>query len=152
MFNNPTSLLLLGGSTILIGILMVLAGIWLVRDHPPSTQRLTWHHLLKDSIHVSLLDEDGKIWILDIFYNENITSPTHNVQGERKMQIQLPVNYRYKDFVNYARNISLVHDKFEALVNGVYEESRLKNLHFTKRDLSEYREFKRHLLLKALRN
>lgn len=148
----PTNLIVLGGSTILIGIVMVLLGLWLVRDQPPSTQRLTWHHLVKNAIHVSLLDEKGKIWILDIFYNENITSPVHEVQGERKMQIQLPMNYRYRDFIRYVKQVDLTHDKFEALINGVYEESKLKNLQLTKRDLFEYREFKRHLLLKALRN
>lgn len=146
---DPTNVFILGGSTILIGIIMLIIGILIVRDQPPSSQRLTWHSLLKNSVHISLLDEEGKLWILNIHYNERITSPNYAFMGERKMQIQVPLGYSYDDFVAYVKGLELMDDNFDGLVSGVFEENKLKKLHFTKRDIFEYREFKKQFILKA---
>jgi len=133
-------------------VLVILGGCawWWVRDCSPREQKLSWNQVMVNRIHLSLIDERGRHWRLDIFYNEDIVSPTYVVKAERDLNIQLPVNATLKDYLRLIKHLKGVHKNFLSLTEGVVEESRLKNLDLTKEDISLYREFKRNLLLRVL--
>lgn len=146
----PTDWLVLGGSMVVAVIVMGLMGLWWIRDEPMKSQKLSWHQVLANSFHISLIDDKSQHWTLDIFYNENITSPNYVIKGERKLYIQLPINTSFRDYIDLISHLEGVHDNFISLTSGIIEETKLKRLYFSKQDLSLYREFKRNLLLKVL--
>lgn len=150
MLRNPNDWLMLALTVLGILALVSGGGWWWIRDIPPSRHKLSWHQVLVNRFHLSLIDERSRYWTLDILYNENIVSPTYTVKGVRHLSIQLPSNSSFRDYVNLIKHLEGVHENFISLAEGVIEETKLKGLYLTKEDLSLYREFKRNLLLKVL--
>lgn len=147
---SQTDYIMLGFYVIVIFTFALMGGWLWLRDEPIATNKLSWHQIMANTFHVSLIDEEMKHWILNIFYNEKISSPTYTVKGENKLSIQLPPDTSFKEYLDFIKTIDDVHDNLKALAFGVYEESILGKLKFTKTDLSTYREFKRNLLIRVL--
>jgi hypothetical protein len=153
MGNIPANYLLLGGTSFLFVIVVMLGGAWwLIHDTPHNNRKLSWHQLVKNSFNLSLIDEKGRSWMIDILYNENITYPRYLIKGERRLHLQLPVGFKFSEFIVFVGSLEDVGEPFSSLVNGIIQESVLSSLHFTRQDLSLYHEFKRHLLIKALKH
>lgn len=138
--------------TVVLSILVLFGGggWWWFRDIPATAQKLSWHQVLVNRFHLSLIDDRSRHWTLDILYNEHIDTPTYTVKGERHLSIQLPENATFRDYARLIKHIEGVHENFISLTEGVIEESKLKRLSLTREDLSLYREFKRNLLLRVL--
>lgn len=150
MLRNPTDWLMLA-CTVLVILTVVGGGAWWwVRDIPAAQHKLSWHQVLVNRFHLSLIDDRSRYWTLDILYNENIDSSTYTVKGDRHLSIQLPPDASFRDYVYLIRHLEGVHENFVAMAEGVIEETKLKRLYLTKEDLSLFREFKRNLLLKVL--
>lgn len=150
MLSNPIDWLMLGGTMLTVLAVIGGGGWWWVRDVPAASHKLSWHQVMVNRFHLSLIDDRSRHWILDILYNEDIDSPSYFVKGERHLFIQLPANASFRDYVRLIRHLEGVHENFVSLTRGVVEESNLKRLSLTKEDLSLYREFKRNLLLRVL--
>lgn len=150
MFAVPNMFIVVG-MTFLIVVFMLACGWWLLHDQPKDKQKFSWHQMVLNSFYISLIDDEGKLWTLDIFYNEDVEEPTYLCKTERSMQIKLPMNFTHSAYKQFISNLTDVDRNFKYLITGVLEENRLGKLHFTKEDISTYREFKRYLLLKALR-
>ena len=150
VLRNPTDWLMLGLTIVAIFGLISGGGWWWVRDVPAASQKFSWHQILVNRFHLSLIDDRSRLWILDILYNENVDSPSYFVKGERHLFIQLPSDASFHDYVRLIKHLEGVHENFVSLTEGVIEETKLKGLSLTKEDLSLYREFKRNLLLRVL--
>jgi len=150
VLRNPTDWLLLGVTMLTIFAIIGGGGWWWVRDVPAASQKFSWHQVLVNRFHLSLIDERSRHWVLDILYNENVDSPSYFVKGERHLFIQLPADASFRDYVRLIKHLEGVHENFISLTEGVIEETKLKGLLLTKEDLSLYREFKRNLLLRVL--
>jgi hypothetical protein len=146
----PNNWLTLSITVLIVLVVVGFGAWWWLRDCSPHEQKLSWNQVMTNRIHLSLIDERGRHWRLDIFYNEDIVSPTYVVKAERVLNIQLPVNATFRDYLRLIKHLKGVHKNFLSLAEGVVEESRLKHLDLTKEDLSLYREFKRNLLLRVL--
>jgi hypothetical protein len=141
---------MLAATVFLVLAILAGGGWWWVRDIPAAARKLSWHQVLINRFHLSLLDDRNRYWTLDILYNENIDSPTYAVKGTRHLSIQLPSDATFRDYIYLIKHLEGVHENFVLLAQGVIEESKLKRLSLTKEDISLYREFKRNLLLKVL--
>lgn len=150
VLRNPTDWLMLGLTIVAIFGIISGGGWWWVRDVPAASQKFSWHQILVNRFHLSLIDERSRLWVLDILYNENVDSPSYFVKGERHLFIQLPSDASFRDYVRLIKHLEGVHENFVSLTEGVIEETKLKGLSLTKEDLSLYREFKRNLLLRVL--
>lgn len=150
MLTNPVDWLKLVLTMLMILALIGGGGWWWIRDVSANSNKLSWHQVLVNRFHLSLIDERSRLWTLDILYNEDIDTPTYAIKKERHLFIQLPVNSSFRDYVKLIKHLQGVHRKFLSLTEGVIEESKLKGLSLTKEDMSLYREFKRNLLLKVL--
>lgn len=139
-------------TVIVIVLAMVGVGWYWFHDLPAKSQKFSWHQLVRNSFNLTLIDDDYKTWVIDIFYNEDVTDPIYTVKGERKLLIQLPVGFEFKDFVELTKDLTDLNDNFSLLMDGVTQEKALRGLQFTRQDLSLYQEFKRHLLVKALKH
>lgn len=151
MLLSQTNLVVILVAIIIISVVMVCVIWWLIHDESPTTHKFSWHQLVKNSFHASLIDEEGVTWMIDIYYNESIDAPLYTVKGESKLIIQVPKGYGVKRYLAYIRTLEDLPVNFKCLINGIFEEGTLSRLRFTKSDLSLYREFKRHLLLKAFK-
>lgn len=150
MLQIPANWLVLGATVSVVLIVMGVGAWWWVRDCSPVMRKLSWHQVMINRIHLSLIDERGRHWRLDIFYNEDIVSPKYVVKDRRDLYIQLPPEASLRDYLRLIKHLEGVHENFLSLTAGVIEESRLKRLDLTKEDLSLYREFKQNLLLRVL--
>lgn len=150
MLRNPTDWLMLGFIMFTIFVIIGGGGLWWVHDIPAASRKFSWHQVLVNRFHLSLIDDRSRHWVLDILYNENVDSPSYFVKGERHLFIQLPTNASFRDYVRLIKHLEGVHENFISLTEGVIEETKLKCLSLTKEDLSLYREFKRNLLLRVL--
>ena len=150
MLSNPIDWLMRGGTMLTVLAIIGGGGWWWVRDVPAASHKLSWHQVMVNRFHLSLIDDRSRHWILDILYNEDIETPSYFVKGERHLFIQLPTNASFRDYIRLIRHLEGVHENFVSLTKGVVEESNLKRLSLTKEDLSLYREFKRNLLLRVL--
>lgn len=150
MLRSPTDWLMLGLTMLAIFAFIGGGGWWWVRDVPAAYRKLSWHQVLVNRFHLSLIDDRSRHWVLDILYNENVSSPSYFVKGERHLFIQLPTDATFRDYVRLIKHLEGVHENFISLTEGVIEETKLKGLSLTKEDLSLYREFKRNLLLRVL--
>lgn len=136
---------------IVLGVLLSLA-FWLFYDNPPDKRKLNWHQILKNNFHLSLIDEHRKTWSIDIFYNEAIIVPEYSLKGNTRLQLKLPIGLKYNDFIIFIKELEEPDNVLKHMLQGIINETELTELHFTRQDLSMYKEFKRHLLLKALKN
>lgn len=150
MSNNLSDWLILGSTILFIFVIISIGGWWWLRDISANSQKISWHQLLVNRFHLSLVDNRSRLWILDILYNENIDTPSYSIKGERHLFIRLPSDASFRDYARLIKHLEGVHENFISLTEGVIEETKLKKLSLTKEDLSLYREFKRNLLLKVL--
>lgn len=132
-------------------ILLVLGLWWLVHDHQSNLHRFSWHRLLKNSFHLSYVDEAGFNWVIDIHYNSDKTEPSYKVVGDRKLQLTIPMTLSKQDFIDFISHISGLDSRIDSIIKGITSDSDLSGAHFTKEDHTIYRDFRRQLLLKALR-
>ncbi|AEV89745.1 hypothetical protein OBP_308 [Pseudomonas phage OBP] len=151
MSNHSADFILLGGIVLIVVAIGSTLAWWMIHDQPVGSQRFSWHQLTKNNFNVTLIDELGKTWIMDIHYNNNIEAPSCTMKGDRGLRIQLPVGYSRSEFIIFAKEISGIADCFALLVKGVVSEKELHKLNFGHDDIATYRDFKRHLLLKALK-
>lgn len=149
---NSNELFLMVG--IVIGVAAALFGLawYFICDQPIDQNRFSWHQLIRNSFHLSFIDENSETWVIDIHYNSKTTTPICRVTGEKKLQIQLPEDIPLKDFIAFVKSSDVVETKVYKVIQGVVKERVLLDLHFSKADVGIYRDFKRHLLLKALKH
>lgn len=150
MLTNPVDWLKLVLTMLIILAVMGGGGWWWIRDVSATANKLSWHQILVNRFHLSLIDERSRLWTLDILYNEDIDTPAYVIKKERHLFIQLPANSSFRDYARLIKHLQGVHENFLSLTEGVIEETRLKSLSLTKEDMSLYREFKTNLLLKVL--
>jgi hypothetical protein len=139
-------------STFIVLALMIGVGLWLVYDNPPHKRKLSWHHLLKDSFHLSLIDEYRKTWTVNVYYNETVSDVVYIARTDRSLILRLPINMKYGEFIKFINSLDEIDNTLHLLLSGLVNEKAFTDLHFTRQDISTYKEFKRHLLLKALKN
>lgn len=143
-------LLTLGVMSIIV-IFMLAVGWFFVRVKPADSHRFSWHQLVKDSFHISVIDRSGREHTVDIHYNVTEGAPGYKILSDRRLQIHLPIGFTRTEFFEFVSTIMDVDGYHFAIINGIRQEKLLSNFHFSHDDISIYRDFKRHLLLKALK-
>lgn len=144
---------ILTGGLMCVIFLIMFGGIWwLIHDQPINEERFSWHQLVKNSFHVSIIDKDGKSHTADIHYNVKTDKATCRTKKERRLQIYLPEGFTRKEFFDFAGGLNDIDGTLRAVIRSVKEEKLIEEFGFSKADVSTYREFKRYLLLKALRS
>lgn len=151
MGNHSADIILLGGIVLIVVVIGGAIAWWLIHDQPVGRNRFSWHQLTKDNFNITYIDELGKTWVMDIHYNDNIELPSCKIKGERSLRIQLPVGFTRHEFIKYANELTGIPINFSLIVKGVVSEKELHELNFGHDDITTYRDFKRHLLLKALK-
>lgn len=136
----------------IVGLAVVIIGtIWFFHDIPVNRQRFSWQQLLANNIYVSYIDSLGKTWVMEIDYNAGVGIPTCEYLSTHKVKFLIPTGYHRAQFVDFINGIPETETELNRLVKGITHENFLDSLHFGKEDLAIYRDFKRHLLLKALK-
>lgn len=151
MGNHSADNLMLGGLALIVLVIGASLALWWIHDQPAERQRFSWHQLIKNNFHISLFDELGKQWIIDIYYDEDIELPSWVTKGDRSLRVQFPEQFTRTDFIKFAEELSDIEETFSLIIKGVINEKALLELKFGRGDLVAYRDFKRHLLLKALK-
>ena len=132
---------------------IMFAGMWwLVHDQAVDEHRFSWHQLVKNSFHISIIDKEGKSHSADIHYNAKTDKPTYRTKKERRLQIYLPEGFTRKQFFGFAAGIKDIDGELSSVIRSMKEERLIEEFEFTKDDINSYREFKRYFLLKALRS
>lgn len=148
---GPIQFLMTLGILVLIVGVLVVVGWWFVHDKPIDSHRFSWHQLVKDSFHVSVIDRLGKEHIADIHYNVNAKEPKYKTSSDRRLQVYLPVGFTREQFFEFITSIEHTDGHLSNIIMGIRQEKVLTEFHFSHNDISIYRDFKRHLLLKALK-
>lgn len=134
---------------IVVGLIALLW--YLVHDQKFNHNKFAWHRLFKNSFHLSYVDELNKTWTVDITYNSPITEPIHKAGKEGKFQIIIPATCTRECFVNFIESIDDLDGGIQLIIKGIVDDTILSDLDLSKEDNSIYREFRRDLLLKALK-
>lgn len=143
---------LLTGGLITIFIAVLIGGaLVLFHDQSAEEQRFCWHQLVKNSFHISVIDSAGLTRTVDIHYNSKALTPKYTIKGERRIQIRLPDKMTRKEFFEFAATLQGIDESLTLIIRGINQERLLNEFKFSAEDISSYRDFKRHLLLKALR-
>lgn len=137
---------------VIVFVVMVAGVLIFIYDHSATQRRFNWHQLVKDSFSVTITDLEGKSYTLDIHYNCKSQIPVYKIKGTKSLSIHLPVGFSRNQFFELVNSISGIDNQLLLIVTGIRYERVLKECLFSNEDISTYRDFKRHLLLKALRN
>lgn len=124
---------------------------FLIHDQPEGEHKFSWHRLVKNCFHISIIGKQGEVWTADIHYNTNDTLPICKTTGERKIQIYLPIGLTRTEFIKFTSELSDVDGHFITVIKSVSQKRLQTEFNFSREDLAVYRDFKRHLLLKVLK-
>ncbi|UQT02668.1 hypothetical protein YUBABA_01640 [Serratia phage vB_SmaM-Yubaba] len=137
---------------VIVMLICILGVLWAFLHDRSADQKFSWHQLVKNSFHVVVICTDGKEYVIDIHYNCKAQTPVFKLKGQRGLVFYLPLGFTRQAFLDYINNLSGIDDQLLKVIKCIRNESILKGCNFTHEDISAYRDFKRHLLLKALRN
>lgn len=143
---------MLNGIVVLIMLGCIIGAIWIFVYDRSADQRFSWHQLVKNSFHIVVICLNGKEYTLDIHYNCKAQAPVYKLKGQRGLALYLPTGFTRQQFLDYVNGLTGIDDQLLKVIRSIRNESILKECKFTHEDISTYRDFKRHLLLKALRN
>lgn len=130
---------------------MIIGTVWFFRDHPVNKHRFSWQQLIANNFYISYIDGLGKAWIVEIDYNATVKSPACKHLGKRKARFLIPAGYRKSQFIDFLDSVPDMGIEVHKVIKGITHEDFLHELNFSKEDLMIYRDFKRNLLLRALK-
>lgn len=137
-------------SIVIISILTVIVTIG-ISGKVSTKNRLnfSWNHLWKGIFFVAYTD--GKdTWTINITYGTKKSDVEYVISGDKRLLIYIPKGILYSDFIRKISELEIIDPVFFYIMYGLKNEQTLGPLSLSKPDIDNYREFKRHFLLKVL--
>lgn len=151
MERETMMVLSLTGLILLIVISFLVIGCWLlIRTNYSGHRKLFWHKLIGECYFVSLIDDDGMKWELDIYYNRSISKPTSKLINENLVKLYIPKGFKRADFVCFVRKLKGIDEKFVTLINALIS-SDISTLKFNEEDTANFKDLKVTLMAKTLK-